>query len=223
MKVYLGQTRSRRWLRRLCELGFGEMTCRPALMPKRLPFALDNGAYGDWVHKRTFDEVAFLEHVELVLLAGFRPDFIVVPDIVAAGVESLRFSLDWLPRLKPMVGAPLYLAVQDGMTRDDVWPHLGLVSGLFVGGTDPWKKATVGAWTQLAHEHGLLCHLGRAGTYGKVRLAIEVGVDSIDSSLPLMSQQFFNDFLAALRGEAKPTKYSKRRQLDLWSSEQPPQ
>ena len=91
-----------------------------------------------------------------------------------------------------------------------------------MGGNDPWKKATVASWVRLAHENGLLCHLGRAGTYGKVRLAIEVGVDSIDSSLPLMSQQFFNDFLAALRGEKKPIKASKRQQLDLLNSEQAP-
>jgi hypothetical protein len=224
MKVYLGQTRSRTWLRKLCALGFGEMTCRPALMPKRLPFALDNGAYGDWVHKRVFNEAAFLEHVELVLLSGFRPDFIVIPDIVAARLESLRFSLDWLPRLKPMVGdVPLYLAVQDGMSQDDVRPHLLSVGGIFVGGTDPWKKATVAGWAKLAHENDLLCHLGRAGTFGKVRLALEVGVDSIDSSLPLMSQQFFADFFAALCGEDKPLKIpktpsvSKQKQLDLWN------
>jgi hypothetical protein len=202
------------WLRRFGALGFGEMTCRPALMPKRLPFALDNGAYGDWVHQRSFDEGAFLEHVELVLLSGFRPDFIVIPDIVAAGMESLRFSLDWLPRLKPIVGSiPLYF---------DVRPHLLSVQGLFVGGTDLWKKATVATWVKLAHENGLLCHLGRAGTFGKVRLALEVGVDSIDSSLPLMSQQFFADFFAALCGENKPHKSpkmspgSKQKQLDLW-------
>jgi hypothetical protein len=225
MKVYIGQTKSRKWLRKPSELGFGEMTCRPALMPKRLPFALDNGAYSDWVHHRVFDESAFVEHVELVMLAGFRPDFIVVPDIVAAGLESLRFSLEWLPRLKPLVGnIPLYLAVQNGMTEQDIWPHLGSIQGLFVGGTDPWKKATVGSWVQLAHENGLLCHMGRAGTFGKVSLALEVGVDSIDSSLPIMSQQFFDDFLAALRGEDKPLKGSKpsqhpcKKQLDLWNS-----
>jgi hypothetical protein len=225
MKIYIGQTRSRRWLRKLSELGFGEMTCRPALMPKRLPFALDNGAYSDWVNQRRFDEAAFIEHVELVLLAGFRPDFIVVPDIVAGGLKSLHFSLEWLPRLKPLVGnVPLYLAVQDGMTHDDVWPHLSSIEGLFVGGTNKWKQATVGSWVKLAHESGLLCHMGRAGTFGKVSLALEVGVDSIDSSLPIMSQQFFDDFLAALTGEDKPQKNSKafqhthNKQLDLWNS-----
>jgi hypothetical protein len=193
-------------------------------MPKRLPFALDNCAYGDWVHQRAFSEAAFLEHVELVLLSGFRPDFIVIPDIVAEGMESLRFSLDWLPRLKPMVGdIPLYLAVQDGMTLEDVRPHLLSMQGLFVGGTDIWKKATVASWAKMAHENGLLCHMGRAGTFGKVRLALEVGVDSIDSSLPLMSQQFFADFFAALCGEDKPLKSpktspgSKQKQLDLWN------
>jgi hypothetical protein len=207
------------WLRKFGALGFGEMTCRPALMPKRLPFALDNGAYGDWVHKRVFNDAAFLEHVELVLLSGFRPDFIVIPDIVAAGLESLRFSLDWLPILKPMVGdVPLYLAVQDGMTLDEVRPHLLSVGGIFVGGTDPWKKSTVATWAELAHENNLLCHLGRAGTYNKVKLARAVGVDSIDSSLQLMSQRFFSEFLAALRSDPHPNK-TGCGQLSLWEKD----
>jgi hypothetical protein len=222
MKVYLGQTRSRKWLRKLCEYGFGEMTCRPALMPKRLPFALDNGAYSDWVNKRPFDGAAFIEHVELVMMAGFRPDFLVVPDIVAAGLESLHFSIEWFPGLRPLVGnVPLYLAVQDGMSHENVRPHLGLFEGIFVGGSDLWKKATVEGWVKLAHEYGLLCHLGRAGTFGKVRLALEVGVDSIDSSLPIMSQKFFDDFLAALRGENKPQKQSDSKQLPLWGNDYP--
>lgn len=219
MKVYIGQTRGRRWLRKLCEQGFGEMTCRPALMPKRLPFALDNGAYSDWVHQRPFDEAAFLEHLELVLLAGFVPDFLVIPDIVAGGLESLCFSLSWLERLKPLVGnIPLYLAVQDGMREADVAPHLSLLGGIFVGGTNFWKKTTVGAWTRVARENGLCCHMGRAGTFGKVRLALEVGVDSIDSSLPVMSQYFFDAFLAALRGEKPPSPVTttQRKQLSLW-------
>jgi hypothetical protein len=220
MKVYIGQTRGKKWLRKLSERGFGEMTCRPALMPKRLPFALDNGAYSDWVHKRDFDEAAFLEHVELVLLAGFRPDFLVVPDIVAGGLESLRFSLSWLPRLSPLVGnVPLYLAVQDGMVPEDIWPHLSLVAGIFVGGTNEWKKATVGDWVHLAHENNRRCHLGRAGTFCKVKLALEVGVDSIDSCLPIMSQHFFNAFISALEEAPKTTRYPKKKQLDLWSSQ----
>ena len=94
----------------------------------------------------------------------------------------------------------------------DVRPHLLAFEGLFVGGTDPWKKATVASWVKLAHENNLLCHLGRAGTYNKVKLAKAAGVDSIDSSLPLMSQQFFAEFLAALRDEPK----HKTNQLNLW-------
>jgi hypothetical protein len=218
MKVYVGQTRGKRWLRKLAEHGFGEMTCRPALMPKRLPFALDNGAYSDWTNHRDFDEGAFIEHVELVMMAGFRPDFVVLPDIVAGGLESLRFSLSWLERLKLLAkNVPLYLAVQNGMSASDVWPHLISVQGLFIGGTNEWKKATVGGWSQLAHENGLQCHMGRAGTFGKVCLALEAAVDSIDSCLPIMSQYFFDAFLAALRGEPQPTAVkTTKQQLSLW-------
>jgi hypothetical protein len=154
-------------------------------MPRRLSFALGNGPT-ETGFISDFDEAAFRDHAELVLMAGFNPDFIVVPDIVAAGLESLRFSLKWLPKLQSTVGdVPLYLAVQDGMSEDDVRPLS--FDGLFVGGTDPWKTTT-SSWVKLAHENNLLCHLGRAGAYNKIKLAKAARVDSIDSSLPLMGK-----------------------------------
>lgn len=54
------------------------------------------------------------------------------------------------------------------------------------------------AWTDLAHELGLLCHVGRVGGAKRVRWAREIGADSIDSSLPLWSRENLRVFLAAL-------------------------
>ena len=79
------------------------------------PFALDNGAWS--YHARglrvgcriPFDESAFMRAVEKS--AGIE-DWIVVPDIVEGGTESLEYSKTWIPKLS---GKTLLIAVQDGV------------------------------------------------------------------------------------------------------------
>src|SRR5687767_1256470 len=96
MRIYLGQTRSRKLIAELAALGFGECVSRvDCLPPRRLPWFLDNGAFSDWLSGRAFDDEAFLskfcsEHVD-----ACPPDFVVCPDRVATGLESLAFSLQW--------------------------------------------------------------------------------------------------------------------------------
>lgn len=51
---------------------------------------------------------------------------------------------------------------------------------------------------RFANEAGLPCHIGRVGTAKRVRWAIEVGADSIDSSLPLFAARNLEPFLRAL-------------------------
>src|SRR5206468_273416 len=80
-------------------------------------------------------------------------EFIVAPDVVAAGLDSLRLTEAWLPRLEG-VGQRRLVAVQDGMAVGDVRGLLGPAVGVFVGGTVPWKLATMRAWGRLARERG---------------------------------------------------------------------
>jgi hypothetical protein len=46
------------------------------------------------------------------------------------------------------------------MTAADVVPQLGMYQGLFVGGSLAWKLETSARWVQLAHGHGMRCHIG---------------------------------------------------------------
>ena len=207
MKVYVGQTRSTRLLAKLRELGFGEMTVRSEWPPRRAPWALDNGAFTDWKAKRPFDERTFLRVLDRMHEARDdagppdipAPDFLVVPDIVAGGLNSLGFSLKWGERLRRRGWCgPLYLAVQDGMERADVVPYVHLFQGLFVGGTLRWKLKTAEEWIALARLRGLPCHIGRVGTAPRVRWARRIGASSIDSALPLWSAANLHRFIRAL-------------------------
>lgn len=199
MIAYVGQTRSRALVARLDQLGLGECVVRGELPPRRTSggWFWDPGAFRDWRAGVAFDVTRFLRDLRWMNYRGLVPDFVIAPDIVAAGLASLDFSAEWRDVIPEHF--PTYLAVQDGMTSADVAAHLDRYDGLFVGGTLEWKLATAGAWVQLAHAHGKRCHVGRVGTAARVRWARRIGADSIDSALPLRHAEHLDAFLAALR------------------------
>ena len=85
MRVYCGDTRSRKLLARFRERGVGQVVIRGRLQLKRLsPWFLDNGAFEDWRAGRPFDGVQFSADVQAIDPSD-PPDFIVAPDRVAAG------------------------------------------------------------------------------------------------------------------------------------------
>lgn len=205
VNVYLGQTRAAGWIRLLESYGFGEMCVREEVPPRRTPWAFDNGAFKDFSAGKPFNLKKYEAALDYVWLhAKTNPDFTVAPDIVAGGLESLRFSDSWKKKLGAM-GAPVYLVVQNGMTEADVAAALDGYAGIFVGGDLRWKMKTGLAWCRFAHAHGRKCHIGRMGTENRVRAALRWGVDSIDSSLPLWAEanmrRFLRGFKPALSGD----------------------
>lgn len=208
MRIYLGQTRSRKLIAELAALGFGECVSRKdCLPPRRLPWFLDNGAYGDWTSGRDFDDAAFLSKFCSPHVDATPPDFVVCPDRVATGRESLAFSLRWRERCESLrPGRRYYFVVQDGMTFADVEPVLGLFAGIFVGGSSAWKLRTARAWLRLAHERELPLHVGRAGTADKAAWCARIGVDSFDSSQPLWGddpkRRFYRGLARAMHPQA---------------------
>lgn len=215
MDVYVGQTRSRALIAKLIELGFGECTNRGEYPPRRRPWFQDNGAFSDWKAGKDFDAEVFWFELILGLASDCPPDFIVCPDRVATGLESLAFSrrslAEYGSRLLALsehvsIATPRwYLAVQDGMTADDVRAAFDGFSGIFVGGTLPWKLKTGERWVQVAHELGVKCHIGRVGTARRVRWAMRIGADSIDSTVPLWSKENLAVFVEALAIGGKQT------------------
>lgn len=194
MRVYTGQTRSKRAIALCQRLGLGECTNRGELPPRRTDhgWLLDCGAFVDWRAGRAFNVTRWMRDLRYVayrIEAGVlpAPDFVVVPDVVGDGAASLARSLEmveWVPPELPV----RYLVVQEGMTLAqvaEVLPHFG---GLFVGGASmTWKLGTAPAWIALAHAQGRRCHIGRIGTLARLELVRRLGADSCDSCQPLWS------------------------------------
>lgn len=199
MRAYVGKPNGSKMLLKLWSQGLGQVVARGELPPTCSPWFYDNGAFRDWKAGKPFDEAAFTSDVTLIALAQWKPDFIVLPDVVAGGLKSLHHSLRWVPMLRG--AAPLYLAVQDGMTPADVRPVVP--DGLFVGGSLKWKIRTAPEWVKLAHQAGVPCHVGRCGTARRVAWAKRIGADSIDSSLPLWSSEKLQVFLSAMGHDDK--------------------
>lgn len=214
MKAYCGQTRSAELVARLAAHGIGECTVRGELKSRRRdPWFYDNGAYRDWQAGVAFNGVQFSRDMRRIRYTATMPlpDFVVVPDVVAGGIESLALSRRERVELSDPDGGrepPAYLAVQDGMTVEAVGEFLQLSAevdeqiyqGIFVGGTLDWKLQTSAAWVEFAHATGRRCHVGRVGTADRVRWAHSIGADSIDSCLPLMYVEHLESFLGALEG-----------------------
>ena len=172
------------WMR---EQGWGRMICfRPFTPYLHEKWGFDNGAFDSWQNGNPWDEFAYLERLERARRFDCDPLVAVVPDIVAGGCESLEFSMKWLYRLPH--DWPWYLAVQDGMEPKDVEQVLHMFSGVFLGGTDKFKTQAY-RWAKLAHGAGKKFHYGRCGTIRKLRHAVRVGADSLDSSYPLWTKR----------------------------------
>lgn len=146
------------------------------------PYGIDNGAFSAWRNGTPWDEAKFLRRVDAAMATGLTPILSVTPDIVAGGLRSLEFSVAWREKLADQLR--WYLAVQDGMRPEDVDPVADRFSGIFLGGTDAFKR-TVLTWRAWTIERGLPLHWGRCGTARRLREAMNVGVDSVDSATPV--------------------------------------
>lgn len=142
-------------------------------------FAIDNGAWSSFTLGKEFDDAAFLKVVEA---EGSWADWVVLPDIVAGGLSSLKLSLSWIPRLHDL--RLLLLPLQDGMERSDIEPVLAKHKrlGLFLGGTTDWKLKTMYDWGILACAARRHYHVARVNTARRIRLAAEAGADSFDGT-----------------------------------------
>ena len=185
---YCSWTGTKTSLRALRQAGWRVLTGPPILMrnawapPKWddgtiAPFGLDNGAWTAHQQEEPFDAAGFEKAFAAV---GRLADWVVVPDIVGGGADSLEFTTSWLPRLQ---GHRLLLvAVQDGMEPDDVASLLGPRVGVFLGGTTEWKLSTMDIWGQLTKKVDCHYHVGRVNTVNRIMRCKHAGADSIDGT-----------------------------------------
>ena len=139
-----------------------------------LPFGLDNGRFAAWAHKKDWDESEFLGLLDRVVDTRVKPLWVVVPDVVTDRDGTLRQWDAWAPRLG-RYGWPLAMAVQDGMTPDDVPQDADVV---FVGGSTEWKRATLHDWTDAFDR----VHVGRINSPRWLWVCDRAGVESCDGT-----------------------------------------
>lgn len=139
-----------------------------------MPFALDNGRFAVWAAGKPWDESAWLGMLDRVVGSGHRPLWLLVPDAVGDRDETLREWDRWCVRLQ-QYGWPLAIAVQNGMTQDDVPSEASVV---FVGGTTEWKRRTLHDWCD-ANDR---VHVGRINTDKWLWECDEAGAESCDGT-----------------------------------------
>lgn len=143
--------------------------------PSWMPTALDNGAFGAWTRGDEFDVNGWLDHIELAH-QQCAPQWLVVPDVVTdkgRTLESWRLWSNQLRKLYPRT--PLALAVQDGMTPDDVPDDADII---FVGGSTEWKWRNLTQWT---HNFPRV-HVARVNTERLLWMAHDSGAESCDGT-----------------------------------------
>jgi len=143
--------------------------------PIWLPTALDNGAFGAFTRGDTFDIDAWLAHIDLAH-QQCQPSWMVVPDVVADRQKTIESWDRWADHLNEQYPrTPLAMAVQDGMTPDDILPNVDVI---FVGGTTEWKWRNLHLWT----DNFPSVHVARVNTERLLWMAHEAGAESCDGT-----------------------------------------
>jgi len=182
MRAYASRTGTKRNLEAMGRAGW-RLICEPSQLVRYgkgqppLPYALDNGAWGCHQRGVPFDEAAFITLLEQ---HGDEADWIVLPDIVAGGLASLRFSERWADRVSSY--GPVLLAVQDGMEPADVAGSVGPDLGLFLGGSTEWKLQTMRSWGELARDAEAYFHVARVNSVKRIRLCQGAMAHSFDGT-----------------------------------------
>jgi len=186
MMIYTGMAAGKD-MNLIMERGMGIMISSSCnFEPRRsysgVPCALDNGAFQCWRRGFPFQSDVFRRTVAKAYEVGLTLDFLVCPDIVGGGIDSLEFSMSWATG-ELRTAHKMALAVQDGMTVRDINSyHAKHFSHLFIGGTPSWKWANAADWVEHAHMLGLKAHIGQVGTLPRLRAARDMGADSVDST-----------------------------------------
>ena len=149
------------------------------------PYALDNGAFSCWdMRANCFDHDKWATKEEewrkLLIWAQFqdcKARWAIVPDVIGDGQATLQQWSKYAPTVQA-AHIPLAVAVQDGMTRDDVRSLSPRPDVIAVGGTTEWKWATVEMWARSFPR----VHVLRCNSPQKLYELEAMGVESCDGT-----------------------------------------
>lgn len=141
-------------------------------------FALDNDAYQSFSNGTPYDFKSWSKFLHKVKASGIVPLWALVPDVVANRSATLEQWGMFNREVAESYGWKTALAVQDGMTREDVLGLRFQPDVIFVGGTTVWKWKTAHVWCRDFPR----VHVGRVN--GKRRLwhCQRIGAESCDGS-----------------------------------------
>lgn len=153
-------------------LGHLHSVDRPFEPKNGIPWALDNGVFGAWSGNKKWCEEPLYRYLDSY--AAWRPLWVVVPDWVGDRDETLR-RWDQHASALQAFGVPLAMAVQDGMTPDDVPKEAEVV---FIGGSTSWKWRNLNMWTSSFKR----VHVGRVNSLRLLLMAEKTGSESCDGT-----------------------------------------
>jgi hypothetical protein len=136
-------------------------------------WAGDNDAFKAWDERRFLRMLGRLDGVPGCL-------FVAAPDVVGdARATRDRFE-DWRPEVTGR-GFPVALVGQDG--AEDLDLDWAAFDAFFVGGSTGWKLSAAAAdLCREAGRRGKWLHVGRVNTRRRLRIAHDLGADSVDGT-----------------------------------------
>lgn len=139
------------------------------------PWAADNDAFLAW------DETRFVRMLNR-FIGTADCLFVTAPDVVADARATLGRFFDWRDEIAGR-GFPVAFVGQDGAEDLDLTDVWRAADAWFVGGSTAWKlsAAAVDLATE-ARRRGKHVHVGRVNTQRRLRIAYDLGADSVDGT-----------------------------------------
>lgn len=136
-----------------------------------LPWAIDCGAF-HWSARKYITLLRRHEGRQNCL-------FCTLPDIPGNAKETHERSIQWIDQVKKL-GYPIAWVIQDGQEKIKIpWNDIDAV---FLGATDEWRKKHALRFAYQAAWYSKWIHIGRVGSYKKLKWARSIGANSIDST-----------------------------------------
>ena len=149
------------------------------------PYALDNGAFSCWDMRENQFDLSKWKALEddwkrLLIWSQSQPyqaRWAIVPDVIGNREATLE-QWDKYAKIVQECKIPLAIAVQDGMTRDDVRSLRIQPEVIAIGGTTDWKWETVEMWARAFPR----VHVLRCNSPQKLYELEAMGIESCDGT-----------------------------------------
>jgi hypothetical protein len=139
---------------------------------------VDNGAYTS-----SFDPDEWIELLDDLADYNYRPDFVVLPDVLNDAEGTLERHREWEAEVFDR-GFSAAAVIQPGLpvkTQIALADRIG-ADFVFLGGAVRWKRAHGSEIVEEAHQRDLSVHVGNPSGADGFEWAYRIGADSCDTS-----------------------------------------